>query len=112
MKRLKIFFISHHFQFFFLLIIFIIIYFLSQLPYFNLILGKVFTLFLLWLAVIFLFKLSGRFSIKTGLIILFFCPLLLILKQEKLAEEIGNLVYGFFLIGAIQELIVYKKLLK
>lgn len=109
MKRLKYFFISHQLQFFFLLTLFIILSFLSQLPYFNLILGKIFTLFIFWLAVIFLFKLSGRFSIKTGLIILCFCPFLLILKQENLAEEMGNLVYGLLLVGTIQEFAAYLK---
>jgi len=101
------FFTSHQPQLLFLLILFVVLNFLSELPYLNLILGKTFIFFLLWLVSIFLFKLSGRFSIKAALVLLCFCPFLLILKKEKLAEEIGNLVYGLLLTGVIQELITY-----
>lgn len=101
------FFASYQPQLLFLLILFIILNFLSGLPYLNLVLSKTFIFLLLWLISIFLFKLSGQSSIKVALVLLCFCPLLLILKQEKLAEEIGNLVYGLLLIGVIQELITY-----
>lgn len=99
------FFTSHQSQFLFLLILFVVLNFLSELPYLNLILGKTFIFILLWLVSIFLFKLSGRFSIKVALALLCFSQLLLILKKEKWAEEMANLFYGLLLIGVIQEFI-------
>jgi len=107
MERIKKLFISHQPQLLFLLILSVVLNFLSGLPYLNLVFRQTFNLVLLWLLSIFLFKLSGRFSIKIALVFLCFCPLLLILKQEKLAEEAGNAVYGFLLIGVIQEFISY-----
>lgn len=107
MKRLKKFFVSHQPQFLFLLILFMVLNFLSAWPYFNLILSQTFIFAILWFMSIFLFKFSGWVSIKVALILFCSCPLLLILKQEKLVEEIGNLIYGLLLLGAIQEFIVH-----
>lgn len=107
MERIKKFFISHQPQFLFLLILFVILNFLSELPYFSLVVDRIFIFFLLWLVSIFLFKLSGQFSIKMALVLLCFCPFLLILKKEDWIREIGNLAYGFLLVGVIQEFIVY-----
>lgn len=107
MERLKNLFISHQSQFLFLLILFTLLNFLSGLPFFNLIFNKAVIFVLLGLASIFLFKLSSRFFIKSGLILLCFCPFLVIIKRENLVEGIGNLIYGLLLIGIIQKFITY-----
>ena len=107
MKRLKKLFVSHQPQFLFLLILFMILNFLSAWPYLNLVLSQVFIFAILWLVSIFLFKFSGRFSIKVALVLLCFCLFSLILKEEKWTEGIGNLVYGLLLVGTIQESVVY-----
>jgi hypothetical protein len=108
-KKLEKFFVCHQSQFLFLLISFVSLTFLSELSYLNLFLVRSFIFFLLWLFSIFLFKLSGRFSVKLALFLLCLGSLLSIIKREKLAEGMGNLIYEILLIGVIQEIAGYFK---
>lgn len=104
MKKLKAFFISHQPQFLLLLVFFVFLYFSSELPYLGLVLDKKVIFYLLWIIIIFVFKVSGRFSIKAALAFFLFCLPLLMLKREKSAEGVGNLATEFLWVGVIQEL--------
>ena len=104
---LSVFIASYKNKLILLMVFLFTLFFLSSLPYFNLFLNKTTAIFIVWVLAVFLLNLSGRFSIKVALILLCFCPLLLITQRPGLAKETGDLVYGLLLIGVIQEFVGY-----
>lgn len=60
--------------------------------------------FLLWLLAFFIIKWDGRISIGLGLLSLLFCPFLLILEKQTLAEQMAIFAYGFLVCGVIVQI--------
>lgn len=55
-----------------------------------------------WILSVWLYKFDVKFSIIGGLIFLCFCPFLLMLKKDPMAERAGVWAFMFLLIGVIQ----------
>lgn len=104
-SRFRKFFNQNQTKFIILGIVFFISSFLSTLPYFNIILNKTLTLFIVWILAVFLLNLSGKVSVAGALVCLGLCPLFLIFKKEPVAEELANLAFGLLVIGVGQEFI-------
>jgi len=59
----------------------------------------------LWVLSVWLYKFDPEVSIVGGLTFLLFCPPLLILKEEKIAERAGARAFMFLLVGVAQEFV-------
>ena len=108
----KKYFVSHQPHFLFLSIMVFVIYFLSTLPYFNIIFfleGSI-TLFII-LSIIVL-KLNEQISFYFALFLLILIPLFLIIKNNFLAEKTGDIAYFLLVIGFIQSFRKYLKGIK
>lgn len=57
----------------------------------------------LWLGAVLLRRMSGRDSILAALLTLLTCPILLIARQERWAETMGDLTYILLVIGVVQQ---------
>lgn len=74
---------------------------------FHLPIAKTTILFIVWLAAVWLLKLTGRLSVIGGLVLLGTAPFLLILANGSGGEGIANLAFGLLVIGMTQEFIEY-----
>jgi|GEM_PF-2401956 len=57
----------------------------------------------LWLGAVLLRRMNGRDSILAALLTLLTCPILLIARQERWAETMGDLTYILLVIGVVQQ---------
>lgn len=57
----------------------------------------------LWIGAVLLRRMSGRDSILAALLTLLTCPVLLIARQERWAETMGDLTYILLVIGVVQQ---------
>lgn len=108
-SRFRKFFNQNQTKFIILGVVFFVLSFLSTLPYFNIVLNKTLTLFVVWVLAIFLLKLPGKVSVVGTLICLGLCPFFLIFKKESVAEELANLAFGLLAVGAGQEFVKFLK---
>lgn len=60
--------------------------------------------FVMWVLLVFLFKLAGRFSITVGLIFLLLCPLFLTFQASTLADQSANAAFFLIVLGFSQQM--------
>jgi len=61
----------------------------------------------LWVLSVWLYEFKGRISIAGGLVFLIFCPFLLLINREPIAEKAAIWAYMFLVVGVVQEFIEY-----
>lgn len=98
----KKYFISHQPHFLFLSIMVFVIYFLSTLPYFNIIFFPEGSITLFIILSIIVLKLNEQVSFYFALFLLILIPLFLIIKNNFLAEKTGDIAYFILVIGFIR----------
>lgn len=108
-QRSRRYFSQNQTRFIILGVVFFALSFLGTLPYFNIVLNKTLTLFVVWISAVFLLKLPGKVSVVAAMISLGLCPIFLIFKKEPTAEELANLAFGLLVVGAIQEFVKFLK---
>jgi len=69
----------------------------------------IFFLILLWILVVWLYHLSNKISVSSGLIFLTFCPFFLIFGKESRADKFAVWSFMFLAIGITQIVIEYVK---
>jgi len=60
--------------------------------------------FIMWVLLVFLFKLGDRFSIVLGLFFLSLCPLFLTFQASALADQSANAAFFLMALGLLQRL--------
>ncbi len=63
-----------------------------------------FVLFIVVAILFYLFKIDSRFLILPALLLLWYCPFLLMYKQSVLAEKVAVFVYYFLVVGVILQI--------
>lgn len=62
----------------------------------------------LWLLLIYLFKLSGRLTISLAVLLIFVCSVFLSFGAAAIADGFSNLAYLLLVVGLLQQLAVLK----
>lgn len=110
--KLKKYFLLHNPHFLLIFVIIVLINFLSKLPYFNIFLSPWVSLIFIWVLAVIILRLRAGASFFASLVLMLIAPVFFILKNDLVAEQLGNIVYFLLLIGFIQTFFAYLKTLK
>lgn len=82
--------------------VYVVLDILTRLPYLNVFLKPWIVYFLLWTAVVVIYRISYRWTFLLAAISLLVASIALVTKRSYIAENIGNFVYLILLLGALQ----------
>ncbi len=108
----KKYFVFHQPHFLFLLIAGAAIYFLSILPYFNIIFFPEGSIVLFIILSVYVLRLNEKIVFYFALFLLILIPLFLMVKNIQQAEKIGDIAFFILIVGFIQNFRKYLKEIK
>lgn len=107
-KKILDWIVESRYQLFLLILIYGFLKLLSVLPYINLLINNQVTIFIVSVTAFFILNMGIKRPLLVG--ILLFVPALVfqLFGEPKVAEIIGNFIFGIFFVAAITHIVKYK----
>ena len=107
--KFKTYIFTHGSSLLFIFVTGLLLYFLSGLPYFNILFSSGVSLMIIWIIAVIFLKLSANVSFLISLILIIIALAISIFRNDAMAEQIGNMVYFLLLTGFLQTFFIYIK---